>query len=255
SGIFAGYGNLGASTKVLTANASRLVAVDPLASGMLNLDSLGSMFAGAARSTAPLAAPHGASSDEQQLSSSEQSEASALLDAKADAAASAVEIEDTPVQYACRTMLALQIMEYVCRAKDASKAGTIDVARERQTIADTLRLPLSPPTVPKPTSPAASSATPAEKSGIRDPNTQFTTAPKPAAKKKRHTFRNATLLALAAGSGFVAAAAYAQKDSEFDQKFEHYVPGAKSFMNLIRYHDDSIVMALSDVGFKAYDDT
>ncbi|KAJ2744433.1 MICOS complex subunit mic60 [Coemansia sp. BCRC 34301] len=117
--------------------------------------------------------------------------------------------------------------------------------------------PSSVPTAAASTSaaPAGSTVTPAAKSGVRDPNTSFTASPKPAStKKKSHKIRNTALLALLAGSGFVAAAAYAQEDLEFGHQFEQYVPGAKSFMDLIRYHDDSVAMALSDVGFKAYDD-
>ncbi|KAJ1820139.1 hypothetical protein LPJ56_001411 [Coemansia sp. RSA 2599] len=94
----------------------------------------------------------------------------------------------------------------------------------------------------------------AAKAGVRDPKAAFTTQPKPAPKKKTHKIRNTLLLTLLAGSGFVAAAAYAQEDLEFGQQFEHYVPGAKSFMRLVRYHDDSLVMAISDVGFHAYSD-
>ncbi|KAJ2579154.1 hypothetical protein GGH95_003251, partial [Coemansia sp. RSA 1836] len=118
--------------------------------------------------------------------------------------------------------------------------------------------PSSSPTTAASTSavPAGSTVSPAAKSGVRDPNTSFTASPKPAITKKKrsHKIRNTTLLALVAGTGFVAAAAYAQEDLEFGHGFEQYVPGAKSFMDLIRYHDDSVAMALSDVGFKAYDD-
>ncbi|KAJ2066753.1 hypothetical protein GGI16_009729, partial [Coemansia sp. S142-1] len=107
----------------------------------------------------------------------------------------------------------------------------------------------------KPSVPTGSNVPPAVKEGVRDPNTSFTASPKPAAtKNKSHKFRNTALLALVTGTGFVAAAAYAQEDQDFGQSFEQYVPGAKSFMDLIRYHDDSVAMAISDVGFKAYDD-
>ncbi|KAJ1953337.1 MICOS complex subunit mic60, partial [Linderina pennispora] len=82
-----------------------------------------------------------------------------------------------------------------------------------------------------------------------------TTAPKPAAsKKKTHKIRNTAILALLAGSAFVGAAAYAQEDVDFDESFEMYVPGARRFMQLTRHHDDSLLMALSDVGFHVYDD-
>ncbi|KAJ2010981.1 hypothetical protein GGI14_006288, partial [Coemansia sp. S680] len=121
------------------------------------------------------------------------------------------------------------------------------------------RLPVkryaSTATPSKPSVPTGSNVPPAVKEGVRDPNTSFTASPKPAAtKKKSHKFRNTALLALVTGTGFVAAAAYAQEDQDFGQSFEQYVPGAKSFMDLIRYHDDSVAMAISDVGFKAYDD-
>ncbi|KAJ1897581.1 MICOS complex subunit mic60 [Kickxella alabastrina] len=115
--------------------------------------------------------------------------------------------------------------------------------------------PVKPMTTP-PVTPGASIPTPTPtpiKAGVRDPKTAFTSAPKPL-KKKTHKIRNTALLALLAGSGFVAAAAYAQEDVEFGQKFEHFVPGAKSFMRLIRYHDDSLIMAISDVGYHAYTD-
>ncbi|PIA17395.1 hypothetical protein COEREDRAFT_7361 [Coemansia reversa NRRL 1564] len=56
----------------------------------------------------------------------------------------AVAIEDTPVQYACRVTLALQIMEFVVRSKStAGRTATIDVEKEKQIVADTLRLPQS----------------------------------------------------------------------------------------------------------------
>ncbi|KAJ1927312.1 MICOS complex subunit mic60, partial [Linderina macrospora] len=84
-----------------------------------------------------------------------------------------------------------------------------------------------------------------------------TTTPKPAApktKKKTHKIRNTAILTLLAGSAFVGAAAYAQEDVDFDESFEMYVPGARRFMQLTRHHDDSLLMALSDVGFHVYDD-
>ncbi|KAJ1724882.1 MICOS complex subunit mic60 [Coemansia erecta] len=126
--------------------------------------------------------------------------------------------------------------------------------------ATTPSTPPTPPVTPAPSTtsapidPTTAAATAAAKAGVRDSKTAFTPAPKPAAKKKTHKFRNTFLLTLLAGSGFVAAAAYAQEDAEFARQFEHYVPGAKSFMRLIRYHDDSLVMAISDVGFHTYSD-
>ncbi|PIA15136.1 hypothetical protein COEREDRAFT_93367 [Coemansia reversa NRRL 1564] len=93
-----------------------------------------------------------------------------------------------------------------------------------------------------------------EKAGVRDADAKFTIEPKPTKKKKKgHKIRNTAFLTLLAGSGFVAAAAYAREDREFGQQFEHYVPGARSFMQLMRHHDDSLVMALSDVGYNVYD--
>ncbi|KAJ2708650.1 hypothetical protein H4R19_004645 [Coemansia spiralis] len=108
--------------------------------------------------------------------------------------------------------------------------------------------------------PATPAATPdKEKSGVRAPDAEFTIEPKPsksqAKAKKGHKIRNTVLLGLLAGSGFVAAAAYAQEDCEFGQQFEEYVPGAARFMKLIRHHDNSVLMAVSDVGYSAYDQT
>ncbi|KAJ2557036.1 hypothetical protein EV175_001599 [Coemansia sp. RSA 1933] len=105
------------------------------------------------------------------------------------------------------------------------------------------------------TAASATGSTSPEGDGVRDPKTAFTTSPKPAREQKKgHKIRNAAILTLLAGSGFVGAAAYAQDDTEFGQQFEHYVPGAKSFMRLIKHHDDSLLMALSDVGYKMYAD-
>ncbi|KAJ1730633.1 hypothetical protein LPJ61_002910 [Coemansia biformis] len=105
-------------------------------------------------------------------------------------------------------------------------------------------------------------AVPKDKGGVRSPDATFTIEPKPATgqtadkkKTKGHKIRNTTLLALVAGSGFVAAAAYANEDREFGLQFENYVPGARSFMQLVRHHDNSVVMAASDVGYSAYDTT
>ncbi|KAI8326326.1 hypothetical protein GQ54DRAFT_326537 [Martensiomyces pterosporus] len=98
---------------------------------------------------------------------------------------------------------------------------------------------------------ASTAASTAVKDGARSPATSFTTSPKPA-KKKGHKIRNMAILSVLAGTGFVAAAAYAQEDLEFGQQFEHYVPGARKFMQLTRHHDDSLFMALSDVGFHVY---
>ncbi|KAJ1833642.1 MICOS complex subunit mic60 [Coemansia sp. RSA 2711] len=84
----------------------------------------------------------------------------------------------------------------------------------------------------------------------------LTASPKPAKKpKKSHKFRNTAILALLAGAGFVGAAAYSMEDREFRRQFEHYVPGARSFMQLAKYHNNSVLMALSDVGYSTYDQT
>ncbi|KAJ2609409.1 Glucose-6-phosphate 1-dehydrogenase [Coemansia sp. RSA 1365] len=100
----------------------------------------------------------------------------------------------------------------------------------------------------------APSVSSTEKAGVRDADAKFTIEPKPTKKKKKgHKIRNTALLTLLAGSGFVAAAAYAREDREFGQQFEHYVPGARDFMQLMRHHDNSLVMALSDVGYNVYD--
>ncbi|KAJ2726360.1 MICOS complex subunit mic60 [Coemansia sp. Benny D115] len=114
----------------------------------------------------------------------------------------------------------------------------------------TKRFATTTPTTASMTASTESAAAP----GVRSPKAAFTNAPKPAQKKKTHKIRNTAILTLLAASGFVGAAAYAQEDLEFAQQFEHYVPGATSFMRLIRYHDDSIVMAVSDVGYHMYSD-
>ncbi|KAJ2839202.1 regulator of (H+)-ATPase in vacuolar membrane [Coemansia sp. 'formosensis'] len=273
-GAFAGFGNMGAKPMRSKDVTRSVVAVDPMDSGMLSMDSFGSMYSGMSKSTAVPSA--GAQGIPAAVVSETQEQQPTLLETDKDAAL-LVDIEDTPVQYACRAMLALQIMEFICRAKSASKVSNIDIDKEKQTIADTLRnlavatatktpslryvsrLPTrryaSTPSANKPPVSTGANVPPAVKEGVRDPNTSFTASPKPAAtKKKSHKIRNTVLLALLAGTGFVAAAAYAQEDQDFGHSFEQYVPGAKSFMDLIRYHDDSVAMAISDVGFQAYDD-
>ncbi|KAJ1872722.1 Glucose-6-phosphate 1-dehydrogenase [Coemansia sp. RSA 990] len=93
----------------------------------------------------------------------------------------------------------------------------------------------------------------AEKSGVRPPGVTFSNEPKPAKKKKGHKIRNTLVLAVLASAGFVGAAVYAMEDREFRRQFEHYVPGARSFMQLIKHHNNSVMMALSDVGYSVYD--
>ncbi|KAJ1817231.1 regulator of (H+)-ATPase in vacuolar membrane [Coemansia sp. RSA 2675] len=148
-GAFAGFGNMGTKS-VRSGDSARpaAAAVDPNDSGMLSMDSFGAMFSSKPKSAAVSSSGLQRSPDamssapqrQQPLSEEEGQDAAAK---GVDDASLAVDIEDTPVQYACRTMLALQIVEFICRAKDASKASTIDIDREKQTIADTLRLPLS----------------------------------------------------------------------------------------------------------------
>ncbi|PIA17393.1 hypothetical protein COEREDRAFT_7359 [Coemansia reversa NRRL 1564] len=94
----------------------------------------------------------------------------------------------------------------------------------------------------------APSVSSTEKASVRDADAKFTIEPKPTKKKKKgYNIRNTAFLTLLAGSGCVAAVAYAREDREFGQQFEHYVPGARSFMQLMRHHGNSLVMALSDL--------
>ncbi|KAJ2606955.1 hypothetical protein GGF44_006548, partial [Coemansia sp. RSA 1694] len=141
-GAFAGFGStVGAKSSVHSdSSGTRETTADPMASGMLSMDSFGSMFGGAPERTASSSRPHAASA----ASKSQPKQQRPVHTEKGiDDATLAVDIEDTPVQYACRTMLALQIAEFICRAKDANKSSNIDIAKEKQTIADTLRLPLT----------------------------------------------------------------------------------------------------------------
>ncbi|KAJ1960770.1 regulator of (H+)-ATPase in vacuolar membrane [Dipsacomyces acuminosporus] len=262
---FGGFSTFGAS-KHNPAPKPAVPAVDPMASGMLSMDSFGSTFAGmslssTSRSPAKEATPGTAVSARNSGQDSPSNSATGD-DCDDSALALTVEIEDTPVQYACRVTLALQIFEYVNRASKQGNggAGAIDVEREKKTIASTLRLPavkvpaarhVARTTALRFETTAAGPATKAATEGAQSPAKPFTTAPKPA-KKKGHKLRNTAILTLLAGTGFVGAAAYAQEDLEFGQQFEHYVPGARRFMQLIRHHDDSLVMALSDVGFNVY---
>ncbi|KAJ2403472.1 hypothetical protein GGF41_007393 [Coemansia sp. RSA 2531] len=146
-GAFTGFGNAGAKPARLE-DSVRPAVVHPMDSGMLSMDSFGSMFSTMPKSTVATPSrsqgtPAVAMSESQEQQSTHLEQDKSLTANGTDDAAMAVDIEDTPVQYACRTMLALQIMEFICRAKNASKSSAVDIDREKQTIADTLRLPLS----------------------------------------------------------------------------------------------------------------
>ncbi|KAJ2854542.1 regulator of (H+)-ATPase in vacuolar membrane, partial [Coemansia erecta] len=273
-GLFAGYSGL-------TKPTPDPAAADPLASGVLSMGSFGSMFSGKLNKTTTATAnslstaafaPTNGHTTSSHINGSKTSESSSLKEDNIDESTLAVEIEDTPVQYACRVALALQIIEFV--SKSASDSS-LDLDREKQASSRASAARLTTGISAKRfattnsksnTSSAAAAASVPEvaaakaaealaKAGVRDSKAAFTTQPKPGPKKKKtRKIRNTLLLTLLVGSGFVAAAAYAQEDIEFSQQFEHYVPGAKSFMRLVRYHDDSLVMAISDVGFHAYSD-
>ncbi|KAJ2762168.1 hypothetical protein H4S06_000808, partial [Coemansia sp. BCRC 34490] len=293
---FAGFSPASSSKR----NSSAVAAPDPISSGMLSMDSFGSSFSGMSSNTntpssnarkqgttvsTGISSMPGLSNGADNATMDKTDRTPGLTTDAIDDATLAMDIEDTPVQYACRVMLALQIADYIRRVYTASAGSNdgaisstpsdITLGKEIQIIADTLRLPLSvavvrpapsvysrhfvsstssttTTTANKPSTPPTNTK-PADADGVRDPATSFTAAPRPA-KKKGHKIRNVTILTLLAGSGFVAAAAYAQEDHEFGQQFEHYVPGARSFMKLIKHHDNSLVMALSDVSFKVYDD-
>ncbi|KAJ2236935.1 regulator of (H+)-ATPase in vacuolar membrane [Coemansia sp. RSA 485] len=271
-GLFAGFSGVSGARKPAPDPAA-----DPLASGLLSMDSFGSMFSGKPkRPAAANSTPTGLAQANGYGRSSHSSNARTAesLESNADESALVVEIEDTPVQYACRAALALQIIEFKARSmlrattiyankalfaasSSRASAARVSIRISAKRFATTNSTPgASPAASTASTTPAASATAEASaKAGVRDSKAAFTTQPKPAPKKKKtHKIRNTLLLTLLAGSGFVAAAAYAQEDLEFGQQFEHYVPGAKSFMRLVRYHDDSLVMAVSDVGFHAYSD-
>ncbi|KAJ2726361.1 regulator of (H+)-ATPase in vacuolar membrane [Coemansia sp. Benny D115] len=148
-GIFAGFSSTG-SSKPPPAPPKQPAAADPLSSGMLSIDSFGSMFSGRGASR-PKASKEPANADalalpQQKQQSQNGNHASAPRDDAQDAAL-AVDIEDTPVQYACRTALALQIIEFVVKSaafsKKCSTPRAFEIAKEKQAVAKTLRLPLS----------------------------------------------------------------------------------------------------------------
>ncbi|KAJ2522058.1 regulator of (H+)-ATPase in vacuolar membrane [Coemansia sp. RSA 2049] len=255
---FAGFSPASSSKR----NSPAVAAPDPISSGMLSMDSFGSSFSGITSNTntpssnarkhgttvsTGISSKPGLSNGADNATMDKTDRTPELTTDAIDDATLAMDIEDTPVQYACRVMLALQIADYIRRVAVVRPAPSVYsrhfVSGTSSTTSTTSTKPSTPPTNTKP----------ADADGVRDPATSFTAAPKPA-KKKGHKIRNVTILTLLAGSGFVAAAAYAQEDHEFGQQFEHYVPGARSFMKLIKHHDNSLVMALSDVSFKVYDD-
>ncbi|KAJ2451615.1 regulator of (H+)-ATPase in vacuolar membrane [Coemansia sp. RSA 2336] len=137
---FAGFGNS-------PAPAQSASVADPIATGTLSMDSIESLFpnmslSGKSRNSEPAAhangvsnaKPHGRMDRSSTTESSTQDIESDLL--------LAVDIEDTPVQYACRVTLALQIIEFVARSKAASKQlDHIDLDKEKETVARILRLP------------------------------------------------------------------------------------------------------------------
>ncbi|KAJ2516302.1 regulator of (H+)-ATPase in vacuolar membrane, partial [Coemansia sp. RSA 2049] len=255
---FAGFSPASSSKR----NSSAVAAADPISSGMLSMDSFGSSFSGMSSNTntpssnarkhgttvsTGISSMPGLSNGANNATMDKTDRTPGLTTDAIDDATLAMDIEDTPVQYACRVMLALQIADYIRRVAVVRPAPSVYsrhfVSSTSSTTTTTANKPSTPPTNTKP----------ADADGVRDPATSFTAAPRPA-KKKGHKIRSVTILTLLAGSGFVAAAAYAQEDHEFGQQFEHYVPGARSFMKLIKHHDNSLVMALSDVSFKVYDD-
>ncbi|KAJ2848733.1 regulator of (H+)-ATPase in vacuolar membrane [Coemansia brasiliensis] len=137
---FAGFGN--GSAKVQKSSAA-----DSIATGTLSMDSFESMFPNMSlgsnlRNHKPTthadslsnAPPH---SKMDRISTTESSSQDIEQDLLL-----AVDIEDTPVQYACRVTLALQIIEFITRSKAASKQlEHIDLDKEKETVARTLRLP------------------------------------------------------------------------------------------------------------------
>ncbi|KAJ1840622.1 hypothetical protein LPJ57_010530, partial [Coemansia sp. RSA 486] len=126
-GLFAGFSGVSGARK-----PAPDLAADPLASGLLSMDSFGSMFSGklkrpAAANSTPTglaqANGHGRSSHSSNARTAES------LENNADESALVVEIEDTPVQYACRAALALQIIEFVSKA---ALSSSLDLVQEKQ---------------------------------------------------------------------------------------------------------------------------
>lgn len=127
-------------------------AVDPLASGALSMDSFGSMFAGMSLGNSsqklkkPPDATNSNSSPPQPSAVSRQQPSTTTTDRKVDDSSLRVEIEDTPIQYACRVTLALQIIEFISRAQTQARHSTtcgLDLEKEKRTVAGTLRLSMA----------------------------------------------------------------------------------------------------------------
>ncbi|KAJ2657471.1 regulator of (H+)-ATPase in vacuolar membrane [Coemansia sp. RSA 1199] len=141
---FAGFGGSGTSTQ-------KPAAADSIESGLLSMDSFGSMFSN--MSTSGNASSHAnealskVSSADKVLHRQELDQASTEESSTQDVeneSLLAVDIEDTPVQYACRVTLALQIIEFVSRSKaDSDSHKDIDIDKAKQTVANILRLPMS----------------------------------------------------------------------------------------------------------------
>ncbi|KAJ2398425.1 regulator of (H+)-ATPase in vacuolar membrane [Coemansia sp. RSA 2603] len=133
-GIFASFAGFNKPSPAPTPVSA---AADPLASGLLSMGGSGSLFS-SFQSPKPKATTIG--TQQQQRHVQQTSNPSTSKDSSDDSSL-AVEIEDTPVQYACRVALALQIIEFIGRT--SPRTFDLDIAKEKQVIADTLRLPLS----------------------------------------------------------------------------------------------------------------
>ncbi|KAJ2660410.1 regulator of (H+)-ATPase in vacuolar membrane [Coemansia sp. RSA 1200] len=161
---FAGFSPASSSNR----NPSAVAAPDPISSGMLSMDGFGSSFSGMTSNTntpssnakrnstmvsTGISSKPGLSNGADSATMDGTDRTPGLTTDAIDDATLAMDIEDTPVQYACRVMLALQIADYVRRVytasadiSDSSISSTpSDIALEKEIriIADTLRLPLS----------------------------------------------------------------------------------------------------------------
>ncbi|KAJ1954623.1 regulator of (H+)-ATPase in vacuolar membrane [Linderina pennispora] len=121
-------------------------AADPVASGMLDMSSFGSVFAGFAPAPAsnppPLAEEAAATAAASSAAANGATNGAVAGDHFEGDSSLVVEIEDTPVQYTCRVTLALQMYEYIVRTMSSGNT-TIDLDKEKKTISETLRLPIS----------------------------------------------------------------------------------------------------------------